>query len=279
MNRADWNAIGVVDHSDVYVYIATKAFEASDVYPSAWFSTCKRIYAAQPQFMCLCLPPEWLWSKMAPRSAHSMYERLRLYRHITGAAIVSEVRTVRIDATWNDATVTEVMSYCPKCSMVIVENVGHVTAERLLQLLESCPMLARLEVEIDLAHGNGMPDEMLQRFIEGCPHIRSINAADNQKITDSTLRVFATHCMHLKKISLARCAHITDIGLTALAHGCNELQEMALECCPITDTTMRSLARYCHHLERVDLSDCDIPRDSVGVINVKAFSPRCHIAL
>lgn len=105
------------------------------------------------------------------------------------------------------------------------------------------------------------------------------NVAASDEVTDSTLRIIATHCTKLKKISLSRCIHITDVGLTALAHGCNALQEIVLECCPITDKTTHSLAKYCHRLEKLDLSDCDIPRDSVGITNVKAFSPWCHITL
>jgi F-box/leucine-rich repeat protein 2/20 len=146
-------------------------------------------------------------------------------------------------------------------------NLSHcygITNNAVERVVNHCPLL----ISLDLTWCIKLSDIALRAIAsgKGAKELRELSVSDCTKVTSAGLAAIGSTCAALEKVVLNYCKKITDIGILALTSGCRRITCLDLNnCILLTDASIGAIGQYCGLIESLKLAFCTLLTDTAAV--------------
>lgn len=188
---------------------------------------------------------------------------------------------------------------CPLLHTLVLNNVNKISCAALMQLVDHCSALIRLEVSsssldctaaacagtvavrthdstieshnrlssINFSICSSLTHAVLMALTSRCPNITDLNLRMCTGLTDASIISVASHCRNLEVLNISNIP-VSNAAVCAIAQSCYFLHSfMAEGCALLTDGAVSALGNHCSNLTHLDMSFCNQLTEA-GVIEI-----------
>lgn len=165
----------------------------------------------------------------------------------------------------------ESLQNCSLLHTLEITEVGNVTYDALLQLLDHCTAMQRLELPSVLLNYAGAANAAVNSQATKSIHtsLAYIDFTSFSSLTDAAFIALICKCPNVTELDIRMCIMLTDASIVAVAVNCRKLEVLNISnIANVTDAAVCAIAKSCYFLWSLNVGGCnrltDIAASAIG---------------